>query len=246
MGGANQLVKHINQSGTAFVTQAGTSSLEPEAAFGQNWESVRTFGLTRRLNAPLKVYVDTHGNGLYKAQYRGYVEQSLRSWSQALNGRLSYTYTNNPQAADITVGWVSSFPGDPYVAGVTNYWVGHADVQIKTIGVPEKDIKANIIHEFGHALGIAGHSPNQQDIMVATRRWHRGNTNYEPRLSRNDVQAIRRLYSLSWQRGEDLYSASAQSASLPESANETVAVNPDANASPEPLQPMDDVSLTGR
>jgi len=39
------------------------------------------------------------------------------------------------------------------------------------------------------------------------RRWHRGDTVYEPKLSTRDIQAIRRLYSAEWRKGEDLYAA---------------------------------------
>lgn len=213
------------KSGKAFVTQSSTVMTGPaeETYFGDNWGSVRIFPLTQSLNRPLKVYIDT--KGLYQPQYRDYAVWSMNSWAQALEGRLTYVLINSPRNADITLSWVPSFD-DKYVAGLTTYEVGHADIQIKTIGVPEKDIKANIIHEFGHALGIAGHSNNSSDIMVGMRRWHRGDTPYEPRLSRSDVQALRRLYSATWARGEDLYGALAQRAAIPTASRESVAVNP--------------------
>lgn len=201
-------------TGIAYVTQSGGYGVTPrdyDATFGDNWESVRTFHLLTPLDKPIKVYINDHPSqaSLYHPAYRTYVLESLRTWSSALDGRLIYTLTSKAKDADITVDWVSSFD-DRYVAGITNYSVGHADVEIKTVGVPEKDIKCNIMHEFGHALGISGHSDNPEDIMVGVRRWHRDNTPYNPTLSKRDIQAIRRLYSLSWQKGEDLYAASAQ------------------------------------
>lgn len=214
------------QEGRSFITQAGTvagsagANREYDIAFGKNWESVRIFRLLQPLQAPLKVYIETNPakNPLYKAQYKDYVVQSLNTWANALDGRLSYTLTSNPRQADITVNWVTGFT-DKYIAGITTYRVGHAAIDIKTIGVPEKDIKGNILHEVGHALGISGHSDHPGDIMVGVRRWQRGNTAYEPKLSARDVQAIRRLYSAQWEKGEDLYTAKAQTAPITSPAN---------------------------
>lgn len=220
----------LHESGKAYVTQAGTvaGNHESELSFGSDWNSVRLFRLTRPLSAPLKVYVETHPSNpsLFQAHYRDYVNQSLQAWSNALDGRLSYVYTTERKGADITVDWVPTFD-DHYVAGVTDYSIGHAAVQIKTIGIPDKDIKANIIHEFGHALGIAGHSGNQEDIMVGMRRWHRGKDAdaYEPKLSRHDVQAIRLLYSAQWKKGEDLYSADAQNTQVIADNNGVIPAN---------------------
>lgn len=235
--------------GKAYMTQASAAasvSQEYDLTFGDTWESVRTFRLLKPLDKPLKVFIETHPHQkeLYKSQYRDYTIESLKSWSQALNGRLSFVETSRKRDADITLDWVPSFD-DRYVAGVTNYSVGHATVEIKTVGVPEKDIKCNILHEIGHALGISGHSDNQGDIMVGMRRWHRDNTPYEPKLSHRDVQAIRRLYSATWKKGEDLYSASAQQA--PAASQSTTA---NANSGQQSgqnsvsLQPFEDTAIS--
>lgn len=211
-------------SGKAYITQSGAvTAKEAENYFGENWDSVRTFRLQNALNAPLRVYVNTRSD-LYKPAFQDYIAQSLTRWSDALDGRLTYVFTSRRDQADITVDWVSSF-GDKYVAGITTYSIGHAKVEIRTMGIPEKDIKANIIHEFGHALGISGHSPNAGDIMVATRRWRREDSSYDPTLSRRDIQAIRLLYSSQWHKGEDLYTANAQNSRIIASQNDRPVVN---------------------
>jgi len=236
--------------GKAYVTQASVAasvSQDYDITFGDNWESVRTFRLLKPLDKPLKVFIETHPRKreLYKSQYRDYAVESLKSWSEALDGRLSFVETTKRRDADITLDWVPAFD-DRYVAGVTNYSVGHASVEIKTVGVPEKDIKCNILHEMGHALGISGHSNNQNDIMVGMRRWHRDNTPYEPRLSRRDVQAIRRLYSANWKKGEDLYAASAQQApiSAPDASTAHARSGKQNGESAVSLQPFDDTAIS--
>lgn len=228
------------ESGTAYVTQANQagSAQEYDVNFGESWQSVRVFRLIEPLEKPLKIYVETRPRNasLYKEPYRKYVADSLRMWDEALDGRLKYSYVKNRKDADITLDWVPAF-NDRYVAGLTTYRVGHAAIEIKTVGVPEADIKGNIIHEFGHALGISGHSDAQDDIMVGTRKWHRGNAAYNPRLSTRDVQAIKRLYSLTWKKGEDLYAAKAQTANIEPIAS----LKPNNQAIT--LQPLDDTDL---
>lgn len=229
--------------GMAFVTQSNTSHQmsEYDTSFGDNWQSVRTFRLLTPLDKPLKVYIERNpsNSNLYQDHYRNYVTDGMEQWSAALGNRLHYIMTNHKKDADITVDWVPTF-SDRYVAGLTTYSVGHATVEIKTVGVPDKDIKCNIIHELGHALGISGHSTNANDVMVGMRKWHRDNVPYDPKLSSRDIQAIRRLYSVSWQRGEDLFAADAQrtpvlATTLPTPSAKPMeqiqqAVNPEPNA----------------
>ncbi len=213
LAGQPQALPKVTPLGTAYVTQL--NNLQPNAdydnSFGDNWQSVRTFRLLSPLDKPLKVYIEHRPKvpGLFQPQYETYVQDGLTQWGNALDNRLRFTLTNKAREADITIDWVPNF-SDRYVAGLTTYSVGHASVEIKTLGIPDKDIKCNIIHELGHALGISGHSYNPGDVMVGMRKWHRDNVPYDPKLSSRDTQAIRRLYSLSWQKGEDLFSAEAQ------------------------------------
>jgi len=184
-----------------------------ETSFGEDWESVRTFRLDGVLRTPLRVYVET-SSPLYKSCYQDLVKESLETWSKALDGRLTYVFVTKRANADLTIDWTKRFP-DQYVAGMTDYGPGFAKVEMRTEGVPLKELKANIMHEVGHGLGIAGHSPYNGDIMQGFRKWHRNDPKYEPTLSAHDVQAIRRLYSDTWQHGEDLYSVNAQHTPLP-------------------------------
>ncbi|WP_373533555.1 matrixin family metalloprotease [Vampirovibrio sp.] len=226
-------------SGRAFVTQSSPGSFahDYDINFGESWQSVRIFRLLEPLGNPLKVYVASpHNAAIYKESYRSYVAESLRMWNEALDGRLNYSYTKNRNEADITLDWVPAFQ-DKYVAGLTTYRVGHASIEIKTVGIPEADIKGNIIHEVGHALGISGHSNASGDIMVGTRKWQRTDTAYNPKLSQRDIRAIQRLYSLTWKKGEDLYATQAQSAPLPAVASTQ------KNLPNITLKPLDDTDL---
>jgi Matrixin len=177
------------------------------ADFDDSWESVRIFDLTEPLKEPLKVYVETSSE-LYKPEYLEFVKKSLDSWSRALDCRLHYAWVDNLKDAQIKVLWVKGFP-EKYQHGDTTYQVGDATVRIQTQGLAENVILGDTMHELGHALGIAAHSHSSNDIMVGVRNWKAYNayTHNQPRLSQNDILAIRRLYSPEWHPGENLYAA---------------------------------------
>ncbi len=208
--------------GIAFISEDGsTQTGEYGENFEDNWDSVQTFRLKKALNAPLKLYIDNHSS-LYRPVFRDYAVEALNDWSEALHGRLRFVFTTRADNADLTLKWTSAF-SDRYVAGMTDFTIGHADVEIKTFNIPDKDIKGNIMHEFGHALGISGHSTNGTDIMVASRRWHRNDPTYDPQLSAHDIKAIRVLYSNVWHQGEDLYQTHAQTVALKNESGSQVA-----------------------
>lgn len=181
--------------------------------FNESWESIRTFKLVDNLDTPLKVYVQKDSR-LYKPHYLTHVDSCLRMWSEALDGRLKWQFVSRPEDAQLKVLWRTAFD-DPYQAGNTDFTFGDAVVEIKTTGLPDNQIKADILHEFGHALGIANHSHDHDDIMSTSRPWpsQKAYLSYQAQLSQRDVQAIRRLYSLAWNPGEDLYTARTQIAS---------------------------------
>lgn len=192
------------------LNAAASQQEDNQDDFDDNWESLRVFPIMHANAGPLRVYV-AENSRLYKSQYMGFVKDSMDQWSRALDGRMRYELVDSPSDAQITVSWVTGFE-DADTAGLTTTRIGHADVRIKTPGIPENIIHGDIMHELGHALGIEGHSHANNDIMMSGRSWSSASEfhNYHPRLTSRDVQAIRRLYDSSWRRGEDLYQAAAQ------------------------------------
>ncbi|MCA1596206.1 MAG: matrixin family metalloprotease [Chloroflexi bacterium] len=92
------------------------------------------------------------------------------NWVSATGSRVSYRLVASPSAADVTVKFN---PDLPY--GVTNTTfrsnvLSHAAVSVGIApadGHPlsNEDVKALAAHEFGHALGINGHSADPNDLM---------------------------------------------------------------------------------
>ncbi len=176
--------------------------------FDENWQSLRTFPLIYTLQAPIKVYVAQ--GPLYRPQFKQFVDNSMQSWSNALEGRLKYVFVNNPNSANIKIDWVNGY-AEHDQAGETNAVIGSANITIKVPGLPENLIEADIMHELGHALGIMSHSKDNADIMKSGHDWssYQEYKTYKAHLSPNDIRAIRYLYSTAWHPGEDVYIAVA-------------------------------------
>ncbi|MDP3509183.1 MAG: matrixin family metalloprotease [Candidatus Melainabacteria bacterium] len=151
-------------------------------------------------------YVDGH----YQAALEG-----VLSWKQfEREGLFSYELTQDPGDADIYVFFTNHFVGKSGMAlfaqdirgytSKTNFPYkailagGQADFKPAVIVLRTTDgqgqpmslgkLKAAATHEFGHALGIEGHSTNPVDLMSAY--YGRGV------ISPNDAATIRHLYRL--------------------------------------------------
>ncbi len=129
-------------------------------------------------------------------------------------GLFSFEFTNDPGDADIYVFWVNHFVNNlglglfaKDIRGYTakrSFWyreiLSGAQAQFKPVitllrtttqsgeEMPIAAIKASAAHEFGHALGIEGHSNNPQDLMSIY--YGRGV------ISANDAATVRHLYHM--------------------------------------------------
>lgn len=151
----------------------------------------------------------------FRPEYYQAAIKGINYWTQfEKEGLFSFQISSDPQSADIYVFWVNHFVNKLGLAlfvndikGLTakrSFWL--KDVQsgkrvpfkpvvivLRTLDsagkpTPTSDITAAAAHEFGHALGIEGHSNNPQDLMSI----HLGNGI----ISNNDAATIRYLYHL--------------------------------------------------
>ena len=96
-------------------------------------------------------------------------------WVQATGGAIRYQRVADPDRADIVVTFdleptVSEHPG---AVGHTDLRhsgpvLARADMVLATAGVTADELQQTAAHEFGHALGINGHSDAPDDMMTAT------------------------------------------------------------------------------
>lgn len=165
---------------------------------------------------PLKIYISPglDGNGRrvngFRDQYGYDLCEALNQWVSATQGRISYTVEPNIQQADIHCFWTD----DPSLQGAGGNQVeqGTAErneqqwpdgtvtinrarvvvlVQARDGSGPLDDntMKKACLHEIGHALGLAGHSMNNQDIM-----FYSNSPLTTPLLTLRDKATIARLY----------------------------------------------------
>jgi len=129
------------------------------------------------------------------------IQTGFDRWPAATGGIVGYRIVTDPAQADITVS-VTTIP-DPVGLSET----GQTSVQTAAGGVlttatvliyvwpditvPEltQGLLATATHEFGHALGIAGHSSDPSDVMYVNHAPAR-----DVLLSPRDVNTIKTIY----------------------------------------------------
>lgn len=123
---------------------------------------------------PLRVFLATHGSE--EAQEARDVQRGFDLWVRATGGGVCYVIVDAPDKADLTVRLVPSaaLPGKAGAVGMTTVYshgatLARAEIHLATgeamgEATPE-DITATAAHEFGHALGIQGHSDDPDDLM---------------------------------------------------------------------------------
>jgi hypothetical protein len=127
-------------------------------------------------------------------------------WSEASDGKLGWVEATDPESADIVVQWSAQPKERPEgtEGGRTKTYaqlntstnrglIRKAEITLLT-RLPNREfsddeIRKAYLHEVGHAFGIAGHSPNRDDIMYFAVSKQRG-----PHLADRDRATINHLY----------------------------------------------------
>lgn len=147
----------------------------------------------------------------WKPEYAQYVRDSMAAWQTASRG--AYSFQEVSSGADITISWVDSLGDD--TTGITEHVIVGQEffaplmkMAMDASGgrLPDSEIEATTIHEFGHALGMMGHSPNVNDVMWASST--------ALSLTANDQQTLLDLYC----RPADITQSLARTRAVPEGA----------------------------
>lgn len=157
---------------------------------------------------PLKVYIDDNPNVPgYSRAFRTILANSFDAWSTACGYRVGWEQVSDPRQANIVCTWTDKAPeleGGTEAGRTKTYTSYNTETNTGVINratmtlltrLPDRElslpeITKAYLHEVGHAFGLAGHSPNRQDVMTAAI-----NPRQSPQLSPSDVATINRLYS---------------------------------------------------
>lgn len=138
----------------------------PPRTGGPNLNSGGAAQLTTMVNNP-QFYAGLARAQGYDPRYSTYVAQGFNRWSFMSNHGLTFKVVNNPAAADIVVFWWYN-AGTP---GLTlNARTRKVIMQFDTAGLAaDAEVATKLsdlsAHEFGHALGVLGHSEKGGDLM---------------------------------------------------------------------------------
>ena len=168
--------------------------------------------ITRFTQMPIQVYISPVLKG---SPYLPEIRYAMQEWQNASNGDIRFEETETPQNADIRVSWghsglhsdfqdmrlgsaeltrlmdtkqtvvqdqVASASSPPFTVEVILMLEGDG-----TIGeLSQEEMRTVCLHEFGHAIGLWGHSPHPGDISYPTA------TAQHP--SARDITTLRQLY----------------------------------------------------
>ncbi|MBN8660561.1 MAG: matrixin family metalloprotease [Candidatus Obscuribacter phosphatis] len=158
---------------------------------------------------PIKVYLAPMPKGVNsKDSYQVMLKDAFAHFqdsfaASAFLPSLSFVYTDKAEEATITCRFTDNEKEMHFAqeGGVTEL-VMDSDGIMKakiTILVPRRDcyVKKVALHEIGHALGIAGHSPDQSDVMYFSVQPDLNVDPKEVKLSARDIDTLKAIYSQS-------------------------------------------------
>lgn len=146
---------------------------------------------------PLHVCFTNSNNTTSKQEARVLLGFAL--WVKATQGKADYRVTRSPGHVEITVTYeLSERPADFGEMGTTyfaynpaTHSMSKAEIHLKIWhDMSEEDLRQlqlTAAHEFGHALGINGHSPNAHDLMYPF-------TTPDSRVTDQDVNTLNAIY----------------------------------------------------
>lgn len=160
-------------------------------------------GRTLRWKNPRNIKVYIKGNN----PKNEIIKQAFKAWDDALYSLINFSYVENEKEANI----VASFATYQEIAsqmsqdtvGVTffrtysktNYFhsaiIKISKTNPENINHTDKELLAITLHEIGHALGIASHSPRKGDIMYPNTKSYKME---DASISNRDVNTIKRIY----------------------------------------------------
>ena len=129
--------------------------------------------ITRFVEMPITVYITS---ALQTEEYLSALRYAMQQWEAVSDGKVQFRESQESEDADIWVRW--GYSGSEQTdmtygrAELTRHHAGAFSVEI-VLSLPKpsaasrlskKEIRTVCLHEFGHAIGLWGHSPDPLDV----------------------------------------------------------------------------------
>lgn len=151
----------------------------------------------------LKVYIaPAVGVRGYRPELHHLLKEAFMTWQSA--GTVKFEFVDSSHGCDIDCSWVDnpyrlSSPGEggEAIMSYDRHYLRHCRIVLLTKRtaddsiIGDNEMMALCLHEIGHSLGLAEHSPNPDDVMFCTIL----STNSKPTLSSRDLLTLQHLYS---------------------------------------------------
>ena len=188
----------LRENAPAITAKAAVT--KPAGADYVNGRQMSRLNHWRRF--PIKVYFDT--GAAYTPERQQQAQAGFDAWPAATDNILAYVVTDEEREADITVKFlpVAYIGKGSRTIGETGTLVRRsgalfrARIELAVANMGPRLLTEAASHEFGHALGINGHSDDPDDLMFASaRRLYRYGGDAEPKgPSERDINTIKRAY----------------------------------------------------
>lgn len=181
----------------AIVASVATFA-EPETDYFHHITLFSDGRITRFTEMPISVYISPI---LLESPYLPEIRYAMDEWENAAPETIRFEETEKPEQADIRVSW-----GHSSLLDMQDTRLGSAELtrlnaeqgfKVEVILMLEGDgtlgeltqeaMRTVCLHEFGHALGLWGHSPHPADISYPTA------TAQQP--TKRDIATLMKLYN---------------------------------------------------
>jgi predicted Zn-dependent protease/Tfp pilus assembly protein PilF len=197
---ATQVLSLISQKGQITQWQASKSPTQKPTSSSDYFDYAITPGNIIRWNIarmPLNVYIQPPPAEFKQRlpEYQNFVLKAINEWKKA-EPRLQFRLVASEKQSDIRVKWKHTLEHNR-IGESPNIVLGGklvlADLVLATHTpsgqvLDTETLYFTIVHEFGHVLGVHGHSPHEEDVMY----WQASGK--QQQLTARDLATMKRLY----------------------------------------------------